>query len=770
MQPAPRRLRKPLAALSLLLIVFAVDVGQLLGFTGSRGSVGSRQPSVGRAAEYKQVAVAGATGRLGRFVVSELLAKDDELQVIALTRNVSRAEEFLPVENDRLKVVTWDPAADQAAAEEVVADADVALWCAEGRKGIVALGNAFKAKGQRPSGSARVIMCSSAAITRPTWSAKQKSQMSGAADIPIVRLNPGGLLDEKRAAEQALRDTGASYAVARPTGLKDDWPAGRPVVSQGDAGAAACAYLSMPVWVTDPPRCGIDEPEATGKTFEVLTVPGYPKPREGYGQALERLEPDTAADLFDCFDKDTSGALSVQGLSHIADSDSRELHELLVAADINTDGVITRTEWDQHVSSWFEGHEGQVQAILDAASGITEEVLQTKRKKVRSKRQIAAVWDGARSDGEDEIGWFGLPAVASQDLSFKAENRAVPIGQKLEVMVGGSCFLCEVAAYDEELVGEDGAGRVREGEEDREGEDDGGLAETEGGEGGAGGGQRREEGGAGRGGGEGRGQEDETTDPHHELHQAAKTQVLEFLDRLQDGNVMVGDRELTYCINRSLQQMRQAIHRYPRHQPVGPAGEGATDVPMRSAEDGVPMETETGSTASSTTRRPKAKARPRQPTVIANVIIIRYDNPRNLGTDVATRRGKYLACGVDIEQVGLVSQDAVGKLIENVSDARDRQLPQRGDQPRFAVDVETGRYVNKGYTCTADNVKGGILELMPLDGAQFVQGLEHCQILSHSRSDAPRSEEGILGAVLHSDGLTSPHWQSGWNNYSRWKR
>ena len=119
-------------------------------------------------------------------------------------------------------------------------------------------------------------------------------------------------------------------------------------------------------------------------------------------------------------------------------------------------------------------------------------------------------------------------------------------------------------------------------------------------------------------------EEDETTDPHHELHQAAKMQVLEFLDRLQDGTVMVGDRELTYCvacgdprhtlqecqfdptsvsqINRSLQQMRQAIHRYPRHQPVGPAREGATDVPMRSAEDGVPMEAETGSAASSTTR------------------------------------------------------------------------------------------------------------------------------------------------------------------------
>ena len=37
---------------------------------------------------------------------------------------------------------------------------------------------------------------------------------------------------------------------------------------------------------------------------------------------------------------------------------------------------LLRTEWDQHVSSWFEGHEGQVQAILDAASGITEEAVE----------------------------------------------------------------------------------------------------------------------------------------------------------------------------------------------------------------------------------------------------------------------------------------------------------------------------------------------------------------------------------------------------------
>eukprot|EP00439_Symbiodinium_sp_Y106_P022887 s4429_g2.t2 len=105
---------------------------------------------------------------------------------------------------------------------------------------------------------------------------------------------------------------------------------------------------------------------------------------------------------------------------------------------------------------------------------------------------------------------------------------------------------------------------------------------------------------------------------------------------------------------------------------------------------------------------------------MANVIIIRYDNPRDLGTDVANRRGKYLVYGVDSEEVGPVSQDAVGKLIENVSDTRDRQLPQRGDQPKFAVDVGTGLYVNKGYSCTSDGVKGRILELMPLEGVQFI--------------------------------------------------
>lgn len=241
---------------------------------------------VARKAEFSTVAVPGATGRLGRLVVQELL-KDTNLEVLALTRNVTRAEEILPV-GERVKVVVWNASDDEAAAAKAFSDADVAVWCAEGQKSLVALSKAFATRQRRDSGAPRVVMCSSAAVTRPTWSQKQKSELVGAADIPIVRLNPGGLLDEKRASEELLRKSGASYTVVRPTGLKDDWPNGRPVVSQGDVAVGRTSRQDLASMLV---RL-LDEPSATSKTFEVMTVPGYPKPREGYGQALDRLRPD----------------------------------------------------------------------------------------------------------------------------------------------------------------------------------------------------------------------------------------------------------------------------------------------------------------------------------------------------------------------------------------------------------------------------------------------------------------------------------------------
>jgi uncharacterized protein YbjT (DUF2867 family) len=54
----------------------------------------------------------------------------------------------------------------------------------------------------------------------------KKLKYPGAADIPIVRLNPFGILDIKKEGEQALRDSGALYTIVRPTGLNDKFPSG----------------------------------------------------------------------------------------------------------------------------------------------------------------------------------------------------------------------------------------------------------------------------------------------------------------------------------------------------------------------------------------------------------------------------------------------------------------------------------------------------------------------------------------------------------------
>ena len=161
-------------------------------------------------------------------------------------------------------------------------------------------------------------------------------------------------------------------------------------------------------------------------------------------------------------------------------------------------------------------------------------------------------------------------------------------------------------------------------------------------------------------------EEDETADPNHEIHTRAREQLMTNLEDLADGTVRIGDRVLTFCVacgdprhtlaecnfdttrtaevNRGIEIMRQALLRYPKHQPRLRGADATSDVPMQPADDEATMEVETGSAASSTTRRPKAKARPRRATIIADVILIRYDNPRNLGSDVANRRGQFLLC------------------------------------------------------------------------------------------------------------------------------
>lgn len=87
--------------------------------------------------------------------------------------------------------------------------------------GLPALGKALSKKGPLTNESGaklpRVVMLSSAGVTRPGWSEEKKKELDGSAGIPIVRLNPFGILGVKEESENELRRCG-EYCIFFVTG------------------------------------------------------------------------------------------------------------------------------------------------------------------------------------------------------------------------------------------------------------------------------------------------------------------------------------------------------------------------------------------------------------------------------------------------------------------------------------------------------------------------------------------------------------------------
>jgi len=149
-----------------------------------------------------------------------------------------------------------------------------------------AMGQCFKDR-PSPLGGPSIVMCSSAGVTRPSWPEDKKTRYPGAADIPIVRLNPLGILDVKRQGEEALREGGASYVIVRPCGLNDNWPNGRPLLSQGDVAVGRINRADVAQLLA----AMVFNAEASGSTFETIALPGYPVPRD-FSLQLSRLRRD----------------------------------------------------------------------------------------------------------------------------------------------------------------------------------------------------------------------------------------------------------------------------------------------------------------------------------------------------------------------------------------------------------------------------------------------------------------------------------------------
>jgi uncharacterized protein YbjT (DUF2867 family) len=256
-----------------------------------------------------KVAVTGATGRTGAFVVSELLDRGVP-NVVAVVRNATKAKEVFPNPPNNLAIVVCD-LSDEKEIEKTVKDCDAGIWCATGFAqsqgdnlpessgnpgksidliGLPAFARSLSTMPRSKSNERlpKVVMCSSAGVTRLLWNDKKKSQFVGAADIPIVRLNPFNILDRKRESEAKLRKSGIPYVICRPCGLNDKWPAdSRMLLSQGDMAVGRLNRKDLANVLVDV----LSVPEATDKTFEIVGIAGYPKPCS-LRPALSRLAKD----------------------------------------------------------------------------------------------------------------------------------------------------------------------------------------------------------------------------------------------------------------------------------------------------------------------------------------------------------------------------------------------------------------------------------------------------------------------------------------------
>ncbi len=81
----------------------------------------------------------------------------------------------------------------------------------------------------------QIVLISSAGVERNAKIGDDEEARK--KDIPIVQLNPGATLNHKYSGENAVRSSGLSYTIIRPTGMSDDAGAAGPALleaSQGD--------------------------------------------------------------------------------------------------------------------------------------------------------------------------------------------------------------------------------------------------------------------------------------------------------------------------------------------------------------------------------------------------------------------------------------------------------------------------------------------------------------------------------------------------------
>jgi uncharacterized protein YbjT (DUF2867 family) len=208
--------------------------------------------------------VIGGTGRTGRLVVDRLTGHGNHVTVASrrpgpaprpavdtISLDVASAGPGLSIDHFDGIVVCVEPPADPAGADAVA------------HRGVGAIA-ALAAERQ-----ARIVLVSQIYITR--------------AD---AHHGMAAIIDARRRGEEALRVSGAPYAIVRP-GWLTDRPAGGAWLEQGDTGDGHTSRHTL----AEALAAALSEPAALGTTFELYDDPGHPA--RAWEELFARLRPDT---------------------------------------------------------------------------------------------------------------------------------------------------------------------------------------------------------------------------------------------------------------------------------------------------------------------------------------------------------------------------------------------------------------------------------------------------------------------------------------------
>ncbi|CAA7408369.1 unnamed protein product [Spirodela intermedia] len=186
----------------------------------------------GAAEGFKKVFVAGATGRTGRRVVEQLLAKGFEVRAGAV--DVGRARSSLP-SSSNVEIVRADVTEPPETLAEAIGDAD-AVVCATGFRfswdlfapwKVDNFGTVNLVEACRKKGVDRFILVSSLLVNG--------AAMGQILNPAYIVLNVFGLtLVAKLQAEKFIRRSGINYTIVRPGGLREDPPSGNLVMEPED--------------------------------------------------------------------------------------------------------------------------------------------------------------------------------------------------------------------------------------------------------------------------------------------------------------------------------------------------------------------------------------------------------------------------------------------------------------------------------------------------------------------------------------------------------